>query len=441
MSRRIPWNLAVAAGVVLSLTVPGVGGAANPPTSRWQVSLDTGGTRGRPAGLAIERGRVIVAGTLGGDARGDGTDAAVHAYRRTDGAPAWSRRFASENTDSVYQMVATPRTVYVVGTASSINIGGYRSSSFVLALATKTGASRWESRSVVETPLNESFLGASLAGGRLFAVGSANRRILVRAYKASSGRLLWEDLQPESSESERATRVVATADRVYVVGDRDTVLGRSAPYVARAYDAATGEMLWENQFGQQVNNARGLALVDGILVVAGHYWDIGPGVRRMEIRGLDPESGEVLWSARPARSFSGSLTNALLELSEGSVVGGSVSRARTLPVLRFYDPAGGVSWTADSGDLNYGVVNALTLFDGTVVVAGAAEAQDQPGSRNFWLRGHDPVAGGSLWEDLAPIGTADSAALVLGANASQFAVAGVAESAAGSQEWVVRLYR
>ena len=86
-------------------------------------------------------------------------------------------------------------------------------------------------------------------------------------------------------------------------------------------------------------------------------------------------------------------------------------------------------------------MNALALFGGTLVVAGSAESQDQPGARSLWLRGHDPASGGLLWEELVPVGAADSAGLVLGADASQFAVAGVAESAEGLQEWVVRLYR
>jgi outer membrane protein assembly factor BamB len=161
----------------------------------------------------------------------------------------------------------------------------------------------------------------------------------------------------------------------------------------------------------------------------------------MEIYGLDPEGGEVQWRRRPAgRSFSGSFTNDLLASEDAGFIGGSVSRARTLPVLRAYDAEGRSPWKGAAGKLQSGVVTALALHDGTILATGSAGTIAKPG-QNVWLRATDATTGVALWEEIRPRGVGDSAGSALAFADGYVALAAVLTAKTGELRWLLRVYR
>ncbi len=385
--------------------------------------------------MALLRNRVVVAGR-----GGDDTDAVVAALDRRDGGQLWLEPFDDGGVERIADMATWRNSVFVVGN-SEVPFGRRPRGSFVHAYALADGSMRWSASD--ELAGTTDFLRrATIAARRLFVVGTANDAILVRAYDARNGTALWEDnASPDFFAFERATQVTATAERVYVAGDRDTVLGRSAPYVVRAYDARTGERLWENTFGSQINSANGLALIDNTLVVAGDLYEIGLGLSRMEVRGLDPASGEVRWLDTPYSSFdAGSTTTALVHINGNVVIAGSVFRARSLPVLRSYDAdTGTLRWVGADGPLQRGGIAALAVADGTIVATGTAarRARDDGG---LLLRGYDD-SGRIDWGGIANLGIGEAIGLAVATSGRHLAVAGSVERPAGDRNWVISAYR
>lgn len=426
------------------LAAPLAPARASAPSLLWEMPVEGVGADASAPRIAIAGARVLVAGVPNEYTSPD-PRAWIHGYDRGTGELVWQRRIDDPGTHRLTAPVPGRLGVYVVGSASTFEVGQSHSESFVLALRTGDGNSRWEARSMTDPgAFGESIGAAATGGGLLVIAGSTDSRILVRALRERTGKTAWEDSSPPPEDSaidERITTLLVDGDRVYAAGSRHTVGGRSSPYVVRAYDLATGERLWESQFGQQLTFTSGLALVDGALVLAGHYWDIGPGITRMEAWGLDPDSGAFLWMRRPGgRTRDGSSAADVIAVDDRAIVVGAASRRRTLPVLRAYTADGGAPWTADFDAWRYGVVNAAVEYRGAAVTAGVATERVSSG-RRYWLRGQSPADGSVLWEEMLLLGPGDSAAHALASDGSRLVVLGSATPESGEPQWLLRLYR
>ena len=87
---------------------------------------------------------------------------------------------------------------------------------------------------------------------RVFAI-SANG--LVRAYESSTGTLLWGDKITNTSNLAFVGRDLDIDNkRVFVVGRLDNFTTGNQDFFVRAYDAATGVVLWESRIDQGPND-------------------------------------------------------------------------------------------------------------------------------------------------------------------------------------------
>lgn len=71
---------------------------------------------------------------------------------------------------------------------------------------------------------------------------NGNSDFLAQAYDASTGTLLWEDLVVMAGPDDTASAVVTDGERVFVGGDSSSAPG-NFDFLVRAYDAATGALL------------------------------------------------------------------------------------------------------------------------------------------------------------------------------------------------------
>ncbi len=68
----------------------------------------------------------------------------------------------------------------------------------------------------------------------------------MRTYDASSGALLWEDVFDDGGGEEKAVGLALAGGRLYVAGWGVPAGGSDAHFLVRAYNGATGAVLWTN---------------------------------------------------------------------------------------------------------------------------------------------------------------------------------------------------
>ncbi len=148
------------------------------------------------------------------------------------------------------------------------------------------------------------FLISDLGDERLVTAGlgiktADDSSFILRSYDAETGSLIVEDEFELSVDEDSAAAIESGGGRVYAVGSGLNSEGKLSLLV-RAYEAWTGKLLWEDE----LNAARGPQIEP-----AGFGGPVrrGPFVRnsenRMEsvaqsqflVQALDPEQGEILW--------------------------------------------------------------------------------------------------------------------------------------------------
>jgi hypothetical protein len=122
----------------------------------------------------------------------------------------------------------------------------------------------------------EDIASAVAAGfGSVVTVGSAqnaagNSDFVARAYDAKTGALLWKDLLDVAGGDDAATAVVLDGERVIVAGTGVDATG-SNRLVLRAYIAKTGKLAWEDR--PPLSSFNGLAVGGSRVLVAGTTTD------------------------------------------------------------------------------------------------------------------------------------------------------------------------
>jgi outer membrane protein assembly factor BamB len=135
------------------------------------------------------------------------------------------------------------------------------------------------------------------AGGRVQEIGV--RDFVLRAYDRASGELLWEDrIYADFADSGVVNDVVSNGRVVYAVGRASLSPGSGSPgeFAVIAYDAETGRSLWMDVVGTSGSSeaAQSAALRGGQLIVAGSLDVLGTGLDFV-VRTYDAETGRLLW--------------------------------------------------------------------------------------------------------------------------------------------------
>lgn len=143
---------------------------------------------------------------------------------------------------------------------------------------------------------------AGIENGRVYAVingnvtdsPSSNARVITRGYDALAGTILWTD-EWQVSPFDDSARGAVTSDVVLVAAS--TVLNSTeaiATYSVRAYDGASGTVLWSDQCGPGLRDANGAR---NVLALAGRFFVAGVCEGSGFLRAYDAGTGAVAWEA------------------------------------------------------------------------------------------------------------------------------------------------
>jgi outer membrane protein assembly factor BamB len=276
-------------------------------------------------------------------------------------------------------------------------------------------------------------LDLAVDGGRLYAGGrsvtAAGSNLLVRAYDARTGAVLWQNEAPSAGGFGVVRSIVAKGARVFAAGDIFRAAG-DTDYHVRAYDARTGTVLWQDRIDEGPGDrARHVAVHDGRAYVVGavggcsEFFETG-GDCDFLLRAYDARTGAVLWQDR--------LDLGTTDLGRAvAVAGGRVFAVgfggdfvdRDF-LVRAYDATNGVlAWhdrldTAGAFDAAYSVaVQGRRVF--AAGRGGACAFLTDPASDcDGLVRAYDTKTGALIWSDQVDLGRDD----FLGANATTGAI-------------------
>ena len=246
-------------------------------------------------------------------------------------------------------------------------------------------------------------------GDRIFAAGSGpnhngpsiNPYLIVRAYDAETGTLLWQTGRIDGF-NETLAGLGVEEGRVFAAGTARPGYNRCCwSYVVRAYDAATGSVLWEDRLARNcdpgpcptASEASSLA-VDGGRVFVGGYRCEGPyGPCPSRLRTYAAATGDLLWEADLASSYPAQ-GGVVVVAKAGQVIAASRSILEPLVVtLRAYDAvSGGLRWedTLSDGRLSVLTAGPRRVFVARRTVSGSS------------IRAYDLPRGDVLWESVLP---------------------------------------
>jgi hypothetical protein len=295
---------------------------ANTGAHLWQDVLD----RGRddfPRDLAASQAAVVVVG-YGGNTPGRNVDLLVRAYHPVTGQVLWDDQIDTDGQSDDAFRVGLTDTQVIVGGMTSI---GTTRTLILRAYDVATGALSWDVR---ETDFSPTAL--TIRGGRVFVGGSSATLATTRAYKATTGKLLWQDQgssgtvrdmqvragqlvevgnfgvrlmdvksgdaawESPSAASEFLSMVELGASAIYIAGSSGNEFASES--VVRAYDYS-GNAIWEDRaYRSSDTQPHALTLSGRKLFVAGHVTK-GDGVnfdffiRAYDVRDLEqPNDGE-----------------------------------------------------------------------------------------------------------------------------------------------------
>src|SRR6266853_1667293 len=361
----------------------------------WEDRLGGGGLSDTAQTIAVDAGGVFAAGWVRTAAQG--YDFVVRAYALKSGQLLWTRRVDRRGrNERAFAVVAQEGRVFVAG-----NIGRDFA---LLVIDPRTGNTLWES---ADAGVLGTANGVVVHGDRVFVVGTISSgtpsglSLLVRAYDARTGALLWED---------RAADVLATLTGVNVdglaVNGNLLFVGAGArnfdsinvgvDFMVRAYDVQTGALVWVDQLHRQDGGSpAALSLGAGRLFVWG--WDCDETVFNChgDVRAYDSQTGTLQWESRftgPGGDIILPIPTAAFEAEGNQVFVGTGLlnlQGRYEWTVRSYDATDGtLRWENridDAGTVN--VPFGLKALDGRLYVAGQAEGSDD--SDAFTIRAYD----------------------------------------------------
>lgn len=284
------------------------------------------------------------------------------------------------------------------------------------------------------------------AGGRVFAAGRGTNAVgdddfLVRAYDSASGALLWQD-QVDGGNAEAVASTVV-GKQVFAVGRLTNAAG-DFDFLVRAYDGATGALLWQDQFDLAGGDDEALALaVAGKQLFVGGSGANAAGDDDFLVRAYDGVTGALVWQDQ----VNGGNAE-VLAFTGGSGRAFAAGRLKNAAgdfdfVARAYDSASGSLLWQDQLDLAGGddKALALSLAKDRLFAAGSGNNAPPPGGNvDFLVRAYNSATGALVWADQFDLAGGNDEALALGVVVGKVIAAGRGRNAAGNDDFLVRTY-
>ncbi|MBI3849909.1 MAG: PQQ-binding-like beta-propeller repeat protein [Verrucomicrobia bacterium] len=354
----------------------------------WTNQLDVAGGRDEALSVAVAGKVVAAAGRVRNGSLND--DWLVRAYDAGIGSLLWQDLYdATNGNDRANAIVALGKSVVAVGRVR--NSAG-NDDWFVRAYDATTGALRWQDQLDLVGD-NDEAVAVTIQGTKVFAVGHVTNGAgdsdwYVRAYNLVNGAVLWTNQFDKVAGDDAALAVVARGKSVFVAGYVVNGAG-DEDWEVRAYDAGTGNLLWEDQHDLAADDDRAVSLA-----VRGHSVVVAGSVRNLAgdsdfaVRTYDTGSGNLLWEDR-------------------------------------YNPAGGND-----------AALATTVSGSTALIVG--RVTNAQGDTDWFVRAYSVKAGAQLWSDQVNPNGGDDEAFGVATAGNRAIVVGDVENAAGNADWSVR---
>jgi hypothetical protein len=410
----------------------------------WQDQFDLAGGEDVAWAVAASSGRVVVVGSAQ-NAAGN-SDFVVRAYDAKTGSLLWQDVVdVAGGSDSALAVVMDNDRVFVGG--NGVDAAG-RGLLLVRAYVAKNGNLAWQDRSLLA-----SFSGLAIGGSRVVVAGTTadsigDGRLIVRAYAAKNGSLDWEDrpaLPAGFGRFDGPTRgVTVQGQRVFVAGTVTRLAPAFDPScLVRAYAIADGRLKWESlHLPPSSCIARAIATDGKRVIVAARG---ATGLDDFLAQAYDAETGQFLWEDRTfvSTGLSNEAAAADVERRQAFFVGWV--RSVRVPgnkeefLVRAYDAETGVlNW--EDQFLNCPTcschANDVVAENRRVIAVGS-------GSPGWLVRAYDSKRGDLIWSDeFAPVGGVRGfmGALAVAAANGRVFVAGSGLNASGNADFFVRAY-
>ena len=215
----------------------------------WEDQFDLAGRIDQARGVAVSSTRAVAIG-VGGTAT-QGVDLLVRAYDTETGTMVWQDQ-APLSAGYITGVVIDELDDKVFGAGYAPDSSGAGDSGadiLVRAYDVTTGNRLWED---IANKGRDDFVQAIAAGAHgVYVVGYGGNvgpsplDFLVRAYDKTTGTLLWED-QLDNGSDDVAWKVATQCQMVFVAGSTSCSPAEPWNMIIRAYDALSGSLVWES---------------------------------------------------------------------------------------------------------------------------------------------------------------------------------------------------
>jgi outer membrane protein assembly factor BamB len=324
---------------------------------------------------------VVVGLLIGGHARAQEPD------RASDGGTiVWEDVFveAALSNDVYYlnAVVGEGRSVFAAGSGPYHDGPTIRPYVIIRAYDADTGTLLWQT---TRTERDEELEAFGVDRGRVFAAGTASYSrccfsYLVRAYDSSTGSVLWEERLGQCApgacpDPARATDLAAEGGRVVVGGCRGS--SGSGSCFLRAYDGATGTVLWVTSLpGSSFLFPRVLAREGRVFALTGVF-DSASNTVTHTLHAYDASNGSLLWEVVLPESASFRAPASAVGPNRVFVAGSALVRAYDVATGELLWDMSGASAPAQmivQGELLFAVGDSVRAYD---TATGTLRWEDQ----------------------------------------------------------------
>ncbi|MEI6083607.1 MAG: PQQ-binding-like beta-propeller repeat protein [Verrucomicrobiota bacterium] len=435
-------------GSILLSVIPAATLLLIPPASHaaggdllWTNQLDT--AAGRDQALAVTgKGRgVFVAGRTRNAAGND--DWQVNSYDAVNGAVLWTNRLdLAAGRDEALSIALAGKVVAAAGRVRNGNNDDW----FVRAYDTATGTVLWSDQYNLTNGNDRA--NAIAAAGKTFVAAGRVRNIagdddwFVRAYDTATGTVLWSDQYDSAADNDEAVVVTILGTKAIAVGHVTNGAG-DFDWLVRAYDLSTGNILWTRQLDKVAGDDAALAITgSGRAIYVSGYVGNAAGNEDWEVRAYDAGTGNLLWEDQ--FDFANDDDRAVGLAIRGKTLV-AVGRVRNVAgdsdfAVRTYDASNGsLLWQDRINPAGFDdSATGVTISGSTIVAFG--RLTNANGDTDWAVRAYSAKTGGVLWNDQYDQAAGDDQAAAAIALGKRIVVVGDAQNLAGDSDWLLRTY-
>jgi hypothetical protein len=426
-SFSFPVRRFVSGGTWLAACALATAASAAPGDVLWERTVDGSlGVSDSADAIDARDGRVFAAGAIRSS---QPAALAVRAYAANNGRLLWSAQPPTGSNDEAHGVHAFAN---VVAVCALFEFEG-RAVFGVVAYEVDTGREVW-----LDTGTNGDARACDGQQGTLYVVGSdfdgvGGADVLVRAYHARTGVVLWQDRFDGGGNVGDAANAVDIQDGdVYVTGVIQQTPGDEDLFVRR-YDGASGALVWQQIHagpGGGRDEGAAISVTANRVFVGGFASQAGPA-NGSAVIALRTDTGARLW----ADFHEGEIVHAIAARAGHVIAAAGPQVEETNAIVRAYDArSGALAWARSEG-VGGGAALALDTDDqyaywGAVLRVSNSESEQLVQAVHI-------ETGETAWEDVRE--NARPAALVV--DDRRLFVAGATEEAGGLADFLVRALR